>query len=258
MTANRPAQRSYRCRRRCAHSDPRQAPPGRRRHAFSLIELLVVLAITSILIGLLFPSFAQLRENAHRVVCASNTRNIGIGISMYANEHHDRLPYSEYAKTGQPQEMMASHREEFNAWDGIGELWIRGYCTSIKCFHCPSHTNGHTVEEYGNDYLKEFNARQLLTNYHYKGHWDWVAERPNRLTDGDRIALITDGMRTLADYNHKTGMNVLRGDFSVIWHEDDDGEVRSRLPQTESPPGDSAVLEDTYAELWDIIVPGEG
>lgn len=266
-TANRPAPCSTRCSNGC------RALPSHRIRAdrwsrrwgtaasprgFSLIELLVVLAITSILIGLLFPSFAQIRENAHRIVCASQNRNIGVAINMYHTDNKGRLPYSEYAKTGKPQEMMASHRgnDQFDAWDGIGELWIRGYCTSAQCFHCPSHTNGHTAEEYAADYLNPHGERQILTNYHYKGHWDWVKERPIRLTDGERIALITDGMRTIADFNHRTGMNVLRGDFSVIWHEDDDRGIRDLLPKTESPPGDTATLEDTYATLWDIVIRG--
>jgi prepilin-type N-terminal cleavage/methylation domain-containing protein len=64
----------------------------RRLPAFTLIELLVVIAIVVILAAVLFPVFAQARARARQIHCASNTRQLALGILMYAQDHDDVLP----------------------------------------------------------------------------------------------------------------------------------------------------------------------
>ncbi len=57
----------------------------RRRRGFTLIELLVVISIIGILVGLLLPAINAAREAGRRTQCASNMRNIGLGILGYVN-----------------------------------------------------------------------------------------------------------------------------------------------------------------------------
>jgi prepilin-type processing-associated H-X9-DG protein len=58
-----------------------------------LIELLVVIAIMSILASILFPVFARARAQARKTKCASNLRQIGLAIQMYAQDFDETLPY---------------------------------------------------------------------------------------------------------------------------------------------------------------------
>lgn len=58
--------------------------------AFTLIELLVVIAIIAILAAILFPVFAQAKVSAKQVVCASNMRQLGMGMMMYLGDNDDQ------------------------------------------------------------------------------------------------------------------------------------------------------------------------
>src|SRR5262245_26415405 len=58
-----------------------------RRIAFTLIELLVVIAIIAILAALLLPVLSRAKEAARSVNCKNNLRQIGIGLSIYVQEH---------------------------------------------------------------------------------------------------------------------------------------------------------------------------
>lgn len=71
------------------------------RNAFTLIELLVVIAIISILASILFPVFAQARESARQIQCASNMHQLSLAMRMYLTDsdevwfpaiHEDYLP----------------------------------------------------------------------------------------------------------------------------------------------------------------------
>jgi prepilin-type N-terminal cleavage/methylation domain-containing protein/prepilin-type processing-associated H-X9-DG protein len=60
--------------------------------AFTLIELLIVIAIIALLVAILFPVFARARENARRASCQSNLKQIGLGFAQYTQDYDERYP----------------------------------------------------------------------------------------------------------------------------------------------------------------------
>jgi len=86
---------------------------GRKRGGFTLMEMLVVIAIIVLLISLIVPAVNRALERARTGSCLSNLRQIGIGLMTYRADHLNRLP---------PVEIMVDHRE---TWADI--LILGGY-----------------------------------------------------------------------------------------------------------------------------------
>jgi prepilin-type N-terminal cleavage/methylation domain-containing protein/prepilin-type processing-associated H-X9-DG protein len=99
-----------------------------KRKAFTLIELLVVVGIIALLAAILFPVFARARENARRVSCASNLKQIGLGIMQYTQDYDERYPYQSAPDIGNYT------TTPFDSW--IKRLYP--YTKSWQIFRCPS------------------------------------------------------------------------------------------------------------------------
>lgn len=64
----------------------------KRSAGFTLVEMLVVIAIIGILASLLLPVLAAAKEKTYRAQCVNNFKQLSYGTQMYADDHHDQLP----------------------------------------------------------------------------------------------------------------------------------------------------------------------
>ena len=224
----------------------RQRARHLRRTGFSLLELVIVLAVTLILTSLLLPALTGVRRNVYKVISASHLRQIGMGVTMYARDYPERLPFSQLLRDGKFLELMAAHmgKGEPEAWDGLGLLYSGGYIETPEIFYCPGHEGEHTLDRYQYCWGDDFDGNtRIYTNYHYCGDKEWEGGGWRSLDEGESLVLATDGFRTRADLNHKSGLNLLRGDGSVRWHQFS-SDLYALIPN--DPDGD----QTDYANLW--------
>ncbi len=102
------------------------------RKGFTLIEMLVVIAILALLMAIVVPSISRALENSRRVACLARIRDLGTAVLMYAADNKGKtLPY------------YTHNSQWYNTWrlesGGPGLLITGGYLDfSENAFRCPS------------------------------------------------------------------------------------------------------------------------
>ncbi|RRJ98270.1 prepilin-type N-terminal cleavage/methylation domain-containing protein [Opitutaceae bacterium TAV4] len=110
--------------------------------AFTLIELLTVVAIIGILAGIILGTIGNVRKKAHQVRCISNLRQVGIAMLAYVSDNKEKLPgpiyYQVQAKYGWKQYTeLAARLATYAGYPNPETLGanVRPY---FPLLHCPS------------------------------------------------------------------------------------------------------------------------
>ncbi len=185
------------------------------RRGFTLLEMLVVIAIIALVVALLTPAIRGMQEKANRMACASNLRQIGQAVKMYTGDHGGRFP-----PVTQSQ------------WGSLGFGYIAQYYLpyvsyTYGVFRCPSQkVNLGKVSDIGPRFTFPTNANEWVsyefnngmsctdTNLPVTTSNRQVSSPSERAYAWDYTYWVVNGV----DYNpHKDGLNVLYCDWHVAW-----------------------------------------
>jgi len=223
----------------------RKSRGGRLRSAFTLIELLVVVAIIALLVSILLPSLRMAREQARCVVCASQLRQLGLGLNYYADDNDHILP--DYKAYSWYEAFFLMERYNNVVSKYLGVLYGDNYgIREPDIFYCPSASGVvHPRLQFDTDpsdnvcwfeYWPKNDRRWWITysSYYYlpsrmafgpydpngpSGYPSWQQRVQYRRVDrvASNQAILTDTVGYVEYYAHwvRRGFNVLYGDGSV-------------------------------------------
>ena len=105
----------------------------RQHHAFTLVELLVVIGVIAILLSLLLPTVAGARRSAQRVACLSNLREIGLAFTSYLGTNRNHYP--------RPAQLNLPKPEDWIWWESSRSSDGKGVVQRLlneSILHCPA------------------------------------------------------------------------------------------------------------------------
>ena len=151
-----------------------------RKAGFTLVELLVVIGIIAILISILLPSLSKARQQALRIKCLSNLRQLGQAMYMYVAENKQTLPFSNwdggaptranapigwlYATRIGTQNITLATPPDKNVVK-TGNFWL--YLKNPEVYKCPAHQRdgGATAGQGKTDWLTSYLMNGSVSNY---------------------------------------------------------------------------------------------
>jgi prepilin-type N-terminal cleavage/methylation domain-containing protein/prepilin-type processing-associated H-X9-DG protein len=196
------------------------------RPAFTLVELLVVIAIIAILISVLLPAITKARESARRAACLSNLRQVHLSFHLYAANYRDQVPLGYRGGFKQFNSMVYSFTTQKIVL--FGWLYNDRLMKTPPAFFCPSENDPRSLwNTSANPWPPGADpAKHTYSGYGCRPEVE-LPDSPEpgifmpRLSKFKNKAIFADLTAVIArvDTRHKTGLNVLYGDGSAIWIE---------------------------------------
>ena len=132
--------------------------PNQTHNGFSLIELLVVVAIIALLVGILLPALNSARDQARVSTCLSLQRQLALGVAVYAADYDDAIPRGPDSISFIPgsfgssalipeYEIASSVIQLFGAVYNAHGVLLDGYINEGKAMFCPGDNTSDPAEE---------------------------------------------------------------------------------------------------------------
>jgi prepilin-type processing-associated H-X9-DG protein/prepilin-type N-terminal cleavage/methylation domain-containing protein len=182
------------------HSSNRRT---RTSHAFTLVELLVVIGIIALLISILLPSLAKAREQANLTKCLSNLRQIGNALVTYSTNN---------PKNGMPRPAAQVDVNDWIYWQSnrdIGEsriapyLGIKGPESNIDFLRCPSDDWRAHLGAAPNIYTFSYTVNMYIFKRNSTPEEEWQGKQTMKLTQvrnaTNKIMVVEETFATLDD-----------------------------------------------------------
>ncbi len=155
-----------------------------------MIELLVVLAIISLLAALLFPALARARLDSYNPVCQSNLHQLGVATQMYCSDYDDRLPHAvdPFSRSLIAVSQMILPRRDIAAFLKlpIQRLLLMPYTGRNKeIYHCPA--DRIMVPAVGGNFFQDYGS-----SYHYTWYPALFSMSPSQFTKPATTLLMGD------------------------------------------------------------------
>jgi prepilin-type N-terminal cleavage/methylation domain-containing protein/prepilin-type processing-associated H-X9-DG protein len=219
-------------------------------HAFTLIELLLVVAIIAILASLLLPALSKARSKAQSASCLSNLKQLQMCWILYADDHSDGLPPTN--DWGQPPNPIKGLEPSWAVGDAVHDLTptnlMRGvlypYNQSAGIYRCPGDQN--TVA--GQPAVPRTRTYQL--NITLNGSWNGVRMPPvKRYQYRKRSELLhPTGIFTFLDSHPASADSAGFGVGAAIWGGGAD--AWSNLPGEQHNRGCNVAFADGHVAHW--------